>query len=172
MADDAVIVKVRVIPLLTEDGKRYKIGIYKITGGTSYPTGGYTINVASEFTCIDTVNITKTAAGSGILPAVDSSNFGPTPTTTGVFLLKMYRVAAHTHVLWIATGATDATGARVNAATNSLAMNNAAAAIAGIAAASGAAGGIVTAAEADLSEVAAATNVGTTVCYAEVLGYF
>lgn len=59
------------------------------------------------------------------------------PTFTGSAL------AAHRHSLFVATGATDATGARVNAATNSLAMNNAAATVAGIAAASGSAGGVV-----------------------------
>ncbi len=59
------------------------------------------------------------------------------PTFTGDAL------AAHRHSLFVASGATDATGARVNAATNSLAMNNAAATVAGIAAASGTAGGVV-----------------------------
>lgn len=69
------------------------------------------------------------------------------PTFTGSAL------AAHSHALWVATGATDATGARVNAASNSFAMNNAAASVAGIPAASGAAGGVV--------DITAGTPAGT-----------
>lgn len=65
------------------------------------------------------------------------AGFTPAGTFTGTAL------AAHSHQLFVATGATDATGSTVNSVTGKFGISNAAQTHAGIAAASGAAGGVV-----------------------------
>lgn len=146
----------------------FRRGVIKLAFGDSaltYPTGGIPLSNLSKWgfpNVVDSVNLVDASKGDGYVYKWDRTNnkllmyasagFTPAgtvaaPTFTGTAL------AAHRHSIFVATGATDATGARVNAATNSFAMNNAAATIAGIAAASGSAGGVV--------DVTAGTPAGT-----------
>lgn len=127
--------------------------LYNILLDSSYPTGGYAIaptRIKLGKTILGVQILAVNAAGSGIVQiSWDYANSKlmafrvATVTPAGTAIFTGSALATHSHSLWVATGATDATGARVNAASNSLAMNNAAAAIAGIPAASGAAGGVV-----------------------------
>ena len=126
---------------------------------SSYATGGDTFTAANFG--LSQIDHLRVYSGGGYVFETDltnnkvkayrSSGFTPSgtvaaPTFTGSAL------AAHGHVLYVDTGATDATGARVNAATNVLAMNNAAASIASIASAA-TPGGIV--------QITAGTPAGT-----------
>lgn len=133
---------------------RHLVESYDIALDTSYPTGGYSIPASSlgwsEIRGV--LNLGESGSTKGYHPVWDTANkklmlfrsAGVTPAgTVAAPTFTGDALAAHRHSLFVATGATDATGARVNAATNSLAMNNAAATVAGIAAASGSAGGVV-----------------------------
>jgi hypothetical protein len=140
---------------------RLRGSVVDVTFDNSYATGGESL-APEQFGLRSILGAQILGGGSGYhfeyvvstgkIKAYRSAGFTPAgtvaaPTFTGDAL------AAHRHSLFVATGATDATGARVNAATNSLAMNNAAATVAGIAAASGSAGGVV--------DVTAGTPTGT-----------
>lgn len=129
---------------------RYKT--WELTFDNSYPTGGELLDLSQ----IGLSNLlggnyigAKNATSAGIIPVVDYDDkklLAMRVTAVGTVAAPIFTgsaLAAHRHSLFVATGAIDATGARVNAATNSFAMNNAAATIAGIAAASGSAGGVV-----------------------------
>lgn len=152
---------------LGKDENGNRVGTIKLTFGDSaltYPTGGVPLsslssngwpNVISAVSVID-------AGSSGYVPRYDYANnklmlfVSASLTPAGTVAAPTFTgsaLAAHRHSLFVATGATDATGARANAATNSLAMNNAAATIAGIGAASGSAGGVV--------DITAGTPAGT-----------
>lgn len=135
---------------------RYQIA--NVTFDSSYPTGGEALPLGTGGT--PTVGGIQKVLGAMYVGAADATSAGIIPvykpstgkilamrvTATGTIAAPTFTgsaLTAHSHTLFVATGATDATGARVNAATNSFAMNNAAASIAGIPAASGAAGGVV-----------------------------
>lgn len=133
-----------------------KINSVAIAFGNSaltYPSGGIPLTSASMGCPNNIVSAVIVGANSadGIIYKYDKVNnkirmyrsAGLTPAgTVAAPVFTGSALAAHGHVLYIGTGATDATGARVNAASNVLEMNNAGASIAGIAAASGN-GGIV-----------------------------
>lgn len=140
----------------------------KIAFGDStktYPAGGIPLSGLSTQgfpTVIGRVEIYDESNADGLIYKWDSVNNK----------LRIYQsTASHTHTLFVATGATDATGARINAATNSFAMNNAAASVAGIAAASGAAGGVVNVAAGAGTEVATSFAPAATTLYALVSGF-
>lgn len=151
-------------PSKRDDGFRSQL--VKIAFGDSaltYPTGGVplsSLSVQGWPNVISSVVISDIGS-SGYVPRWDSVNnklmlfVSAALTPAGTVAAPVFTgsaLAAHGHVLYVGTGATDATGARVNAATNVLEMNNAAASIASIAAASGN-GGIV--------QLSAGTPAGT-----------
>jgi hypothetical protein len=131
-----------------------------VTMSSSYSTGGDTVTAAAfGLVTIDDIDILSQP--SGYVLEFDKTNLKmkayrtATLTPSGTVAAPVFTgsaLAAHGHVLYVDTGATDATGARINAATNSLAMNNAAASIAPIATAA-TPGGIV--------QITAGTPAGT-----------
>lgn len=135
----------------------FKMASIKIAFGNStltYPTGGVPLSGLTSWgfpNLLDSLVFNDSANANGFVYKWDRTNNklliynsrGATPAgTVAAPTFTGDALAAHGHVLYVSSGATDATGARINAATNSLAMNNAAASVASLASATGA-GGIV-----------------------------
>ena len=133
-------------------------------GSLTYPSGGIPLTKGKMGAPNQIVSaaVYGPASADGIIYKYDAANnkirmyrsAGFTPAGTNQALTFTGTApAAHTHDLFIATGASDDAGSRVNAITAELSIANAAITIAGIAAASGAAGGVV--------QVVDATPAGT-----------
>lgn len=140
------------------------IGNRNQTEGTgnlgTYATNGVAVTAAQVgLGTIDSLIIDPAAGyvfewvkSTGKVKAYRSAAFTPAGTVAAP-VFTGDALAAHRHDLYIATGATDSANTRVNAVTGELSITDAALTIAGIAAASGAAGGIV--------DVTAGTPAGT-----------
>lgn len=149
--EDSGVRQKRLKAVFGDGAKTYPSGGVPLSGISSW---GFSYTIADIFLVDDSNSdgyVYKWDFTNNKLRIYYSAGFTPAgtvaaPTFTGSAL------AAHGHVLYVGTGATDATGARVNAATNVLEMNNAGASIASIASATGN-GGIV--------QVTAGTPAGT-----------
>lgn len=162
------ITPVRVLTFRQTNGTPYKQGLFDITFDSTYPSGGETVDLSAYYQTIESVMVTEYSAfGSGVVFDIDKTNYG-----VGTFTIEVNVSAAHTHILYLANAAVaDGATTRVNAGTNLLGANTSAnISVAGIAAASGAAGGIVTAAQSNLAENTTA-DIATLTCQVNVWGY-
>lgn len=134
-----------------------KVNSVTITFGNStltYPSGGIPLTKASMGcpNVITAATLEAANSGDGIVYKYDKTNnkirmyrgAGFTPAGTNQALtFTGSALAAHRHELFVATGASDSANTRLNVVTGEFSITDAAITIAGISAASGAAGGIV-----------------------------
>lgn len=133
-------------------------------GALTYPANGIPLTKAS-MGCPNAIvagHLVQSNSADGIIYKYDQVNNK----------IRMYRSPTHTHDLFVATGGVDTTGSSVQAITGEFSISNAAVTIAGIPAASGAAGGVVNVASGDLIElVSGTTAVAAATLYMEVIGW-